>query len=109
MENKKKVFISMPMQGLDIATINKKKDAILDELGRDKYRDISRFPDGFTLQENFETPDLAWLGMSLQFLADADCVYFADGWHRARGCKIEHECALRYGVHIIRDTPRYHF
>ena len=45
---KKKVFISMPMQGLDIAEINKKKDEILESLGRDKYRDISRFPEGFS-------------------------------------------------------------
>lgn len=100
---KKKVFISMPMQGLDISEINKKKDEILEELGTDKYRDVSRFPEGFSLQDEYETPDLVWLGMSLQYMADADCVYFASGWHRARGCRIEHECALRYGVHIIHD------
>lgn len=103
MMEKKKLFISMPMQGRSIEDINKEKDKILDSLGRDYYRDISRFPEGFTLQDEFETPDLAWLGMSLQYMADADCIYFAQGWHRARGCKIEHECALRYGVHIIHD------
>lgn len=36
-------------------------------------------------------------------LADADVIYFADGWEDARGCVIEHECAIRYGLNIIHD------
>jgi ferredoxin len=30
-------------------------------------------------------------------------VVFAKGWEEARGCRIEHECALQYGYRIIDD------
>ena len=30
-------------------------------------------------------------------------VYFAKGWENARGCKIEHEVALAYGLEIIYE------
>jgi hypothetical protein len=29
--------------------------------------------------------------------------YFAKGWEKARGCKIEHEIALKYGIEIIEE------
>ena len=32
-----------------------------------------------------------------------DIVYFAEGWQNTRGCVIEHECAVRYGIPIIKD------
>lgn len=34
-------------------------------------------------------------------LAEADIAYFAKGWQYARGCKIEYECALKYGIKVI--------
>lgn len=34
-------------------------------------------------------------------MADADLVYFAKGWEDARGCMIERECAVQYGVPIL--------
>ena len=44
---------------------------------------------------------LEYLGESLKLLAKADIAYFAPGWNKARGCKIEHQCALEYGIHTI--------
>ena len=44
---------------------------------------------------------LWFLGKSIELLSDADVVYFASGWENARGCRIEHECAVEYGVDII--------
>jgi len=34
-------------------------------------------------------------------LSTADVAYFAEGWDEARGCKIEHECAVEYGINRI--------
>ena len=36
-------------------------------------------------------------------LAEADVAYFAPGWEDARGCRIEHQCAINYGIEIIED------
>lgn len=41
---------------------------------------------------------LWFLGKSLELLSDADIAYFAKDWQKARGCKIEHECAVEYGI-----------
>lgn len=54
--------------------------------------------------EDFDgaTP-LKFLAKSLMVLADADAVYFADGWRETRGCRIENRCAVAYGLNIIKD------
>ena len=44
---------------------------------------------------------LWYLGESLKLLATADVAYFAPGWDKARGCKIENICAKEYGIHTI--------
>ena len=43
---------------------------------------------------------LKYLAKSLELLADADVAYFAPGWDKARGCRIENECAIRYGIEV---------
>lgn len=32
-----------------------------------------------------------------------DAVYFVDGWQEARGCRIEHDAAVAYGVKRIYE------
>ena len=49
-----------------------------------------------------KTP-VAYLGKSISLLATADVVYFGEGWKDARGCKIEHEVAVQYGIDRIED------
>ena len=44
-----------------------------------------------------------YLGKSLQFLSQADIAYFGGDWRNARGCKIEHEVADKYGISIIEE------
>jgi hypothetical protein len=36
-------------------------------------------------------------------MSECTTVYFAKGWENARGCKIEHEVALQYGMEIIYE------
>ena len=47
------------------------------------------------------TPPLAYLGRSLEVLASADVEVFAPGWEDARGCRIEHDAAVAYGVPVV--------
>ena len=44
---------------------------------------------------------LKYLSKSLELLADADVAYFCPGWDTARGCKIENQCAVEYGIERI--------
>lgn len=41
---------------------------------------------------------LKYLAKSLDLLADADIAFFTNGWDNARGCKIENQCAIEYGI-----------
>ena len=46
---------------------------------------------------------LKYLSKSLELLADADVAYFCSEWDTARGCRIEHQYAVEYGIDRIFD------
>lgn len=46
---------------------------------------------------------MKYLAKSLELLVDADVAYFAKGWESARGCRIENQCAIEYGIDTIED------
>ena len=50
-----------------------------------------------------EAKPLWFLGKSIELLSQADVVYFVKGWDKARGCKIEHQCAVAYDIKRIED------
>lgn len=94
----KKLFISQPMNGKKtVGDILRERAKALEEaeaiLGEeveliDSYTSVMMSP-------------LGYLGYSITCLSKADIAYFAEGWQDSRGCKIEHECALQYGIKIL--------
>lgn len=94
----KKVFISQPMKGRKEIDIINERDAAIAELEEQFGEPIEEIQSYFP---NRNGHPLACLGMSIQCMAEADVVYFCDGWEDARGCKIEHECAKQYGIEVI--------
>lgn len=44
---------------------------------------------------------LWYLGESIKVLSQADYAFFCEDWEDSRGCIIEHECAEKYGIHIV--------
>lgn len=38
-----------------------------------------------------------------QPMSEADIVFFCNGWQTARGCQIEHDCALEYGIDTMYE------
>ena len=95
-----KVFISQPMQG-------KAPEEILMERAGAMVAARSLFNGSelefiWSYNPDFDTRTrngaLKALAMSLNLLADADFVFFARGWEKARGCRIERECAEEYGI-----------
>ena len=99
---KKKLFISQPMRGrTDKEILAQREDAITK--ARELFNEEVVILDSYFRDYTPSTDNIAleYLGESLKLLAQADVVYFAKGWSSARGCIIEHHCAVEYGIKII--------
>lgn len=98
-----KVFISQPMGGKTdeeiLAVRAKAVESVKEKLGEPV--DII---DSFFQSAPAEAKPLWFLGKSLELLSTADVAYFAPGWEKARGCRIENECAIQYGIDVIEDS-----
>jgi hypothetical protein len=95
----KKLFISQPMNGkTNEEILRERKEAI--NIAKDIVGEVEvleTFFDGF----GSDKKPLHYLAKSLECLAEADVAYFVPGWENARGCKIEHQCAVEYGIDRI--------
>lgn len=96
----KKLFISQPMGGkTDEEILAVRKQAI--EKASELVGEPVEVIDSFFQSAPVGAKPLWFLGKSLELLADADVAYFAPGWNDARGCIIEHDCAIAYGIKSI--------
>jgi hypothetical protein len=96
----KKLFISQPMGGkTDEEILAVRKQAI--EKASELVGEPVEVIDSFFQSAPVGAKPLWFLGKSLELLADADVAYFAPGWNNARGCIIEHDCAIAYGIESI--------
>ena len=93
----KKVFVSIPMRDKERSEVisgQQKALSYLSEYLSEPLSLIETF-----LDDNAST--LECLGESIKRLSNADYVLFAEGWENARRCRIEHECAMEYGLKIF--------
>ena len=97
----KKLFISQPMNGLSDQEILKAREEAIKAAEKEIGEKVEVLPSFFQDFKPEGNIPLAYLGKSISMLAEADIAYFGKGWQDARGCKIEHECALQYGIKII--------
>lgn len=96
----KKLFISQPMRGKsDEEILAERQKAI--ETAEKVIGEPVEVIDSFFEKAPVNAKPLWFLGKSLELLADADVAYFAPGWEDARGCKIEHTCAVEYDINRI--------
>ena len=96
----KKVFISQPMKGRTKAELVSERYEILEAVVNYLDESVEELDNLFGDKYPDEKP-LWHLGESLKLLSSADLVVFANGWKEARGCNIEHECAVRYEIPFI--------
>lgn len=96
-----KLFISQPMNGLTDDDIKTKREEIIKKVQEDFNDSTIEVIDSFIETAPPDAKPLWYLGKSLEFLSNADIVYFTKGWDKARGCKIEHLCAVVYGIKNI--------
>ena len=96
----KKLFISQPMRGkTDAEILSVRKKAI--EIVKKQVGEDVEVIDSFFQNAPADARPLWYLGESLKLLDGADVAYFATGWEKARGCKIENTCAIEYGIETI--------
>ena len=91
-----KIMISQPMRGKTEKEIKDEREALVKKLQEEGHEVLE------TVFEDFDcyASPIAYLARSIEFLDKADAVVFMKGWENARGCKIEHEIALKYGKYI---------
>ena len=109
----KNIFISQPMTGKSeeeiLATRRKEIEKIHQLFDADgvEINIIASYIDDATRNEfqgrmgDAINWDIYWLSQSLQKLALADTIWLCDGWEYSKGCNVELECAIQYGLDIV--------
>lgn len=102
----KKLFVSLPMRGLNEREIRKRMN-YLKSLVELELKEEVILIDSFIKNEpdskEINNIGLYFLGESIKELAYADIVIFANGWMKARGCKVEYKAAVEYEVKILYE------
>jgi hypothetical protein len=97
----KKLFISQPMRGKTDEEILAVREQAVASAERELGEKVEVIDSFFQNTPNNPNTSLWCLGRSLQLMADADVVYFAKDWEKYRGCRIENECAIEYGIELV--------
>lgn len=106
---KKKAMLSQPMNGMTDEQIVATRNKAVAALEAQGYEIINTlFTDEWYNPENMEARGvvqipLCFLAKSLENMSLCHAAYFCKGWENARGCKIEHEAAVAYGLTIIYE------
>ena len=97
-----KIFISQPMNGRDNSEIKDERLKIIGVL-KDKYGDDVEILESFFENAPHDAKPLWFLGKSFELLSEADKAFFANDWSLSRGCEMEHNACVKYGIEIIND------
>lgn len=105
----KKAMLSQPMAGKTQDEIVKTRDKAISTLKARGFVIINTlFTDEWYGQEQMkargvEQIPLCFLAKSLENMSLCHAVYFCSGWEATRGCKLEHDAAVAYGLDIIYE------
>lgn len=101
----RRLFVSQPMRGKTEDEIIEARDKAIERLSR-------RLNEGFEVAESYFTKDepkdvknsgVYWLGKSLELLSECDLVLFIGDWMSYRGCVVEYDACINYGIEIMED------
>ena len=94
-----KIFISQPMKDKTNQEIEQERKKIIEKVR--KYFGEIEVIDSFFKDAPHDARPLWFLGKSLELLSNANIIVLGKGWENSRGCRIEHECAVQYGISVI--------
>lgn len=104
-----KAMLSQPMAGKtneEIIATREKAISVLKEKGYEivntLFTDEWYSKDAMTERGVVQIP-LCFLAKSLENMSRCHAAYFCKGWENARGCRIEHEAAVAYGLEILYE------
>lgn len=105
----RKAMLSQPMAGKtqeEIIATRERAAAALKARGFEVIKTL--FTDEWYSKEKMEERGvvqipLCFLAKSLENMSLCHAAYFCKGWEQARGCKIEHDAAVAYGLAIIYE------
>ncbi len=98
-----RLFISQPMKGKTDEEILEARSKAIESVKEKFAGQEVEVIDSFFRGAPADAKPLWYLAKSIELLATADVAYFAPGWEEARGCRIENECAIEYGIDVIED------
>lgn len=104
---KLKIFISQPMKGKSNEEIQKRREEIKEECRRMFGAEQVEFVDSFFKNAPHDARPLWYLGEAIKKMSTANFAIFDEDWQNARGCRIEHECALQYGLGVFYSHGQY--
>ena len=106
---KKKAMLSQPMAGRTEQAIVAVRNRAIAELERRGYEVVNTlFTDEWYSVEKMtergvvQIP-LCFLAKSLENMSLCHAAFFCLGWQNARGCRIEHDAAVAYGLEVIEE------
>ena len=106
---KKKAMLSQPMAGRTEQEIIATRNRAIAELERRGYEVVNTlFTDEWYSVEKMtergvvQIP-LCFLAKSLENMSLCHAAFFCLGWQNARGCRIEHDAAVAYGLEVIEE------
>lgn len=105
----KKAMLSQPMAGKSDEEIVETRSRAIAALEARGYEIVNTlFTDEWYSKEKMEERGvvqipLCFLAKSLENMSLCHAAYFCKGWEQARGCRIEHEAAVAYGLTILYE------
>lgn len=102
----KYAMISQPMNSKSDEEIKAVRAQATECLGSLGYSVVnSYFANEYQLKDAMQVanPPVYFLSKSIERMAECHAVYFASGWENARGCKIEHQIAVAYGMEVLYE------
>ena len=97
----KKIMISQPMRGKTNELIKEERKVLVKEFEDRGYEVLDTV---FNEAPKNVDEAILFLSKSIEYLAQADVIFFMKGWEKARGCKIEHQIAVEYGKEVIYEN-----
>lgn len=108
-----KAMLSQPMAGKTEEEIIKTREKAIKTLKNKGYEIVNTlFTDEWYSQEKMKERGvvqipLCFLAKSLENMSLCHAAYFCKGWENARGCRLEHEAAVTYGLEIIYEEENH--
>jgi hypothetical protein len=106
---RKKAMLSQPMAGKTDEEIVAAREKAIADLKAMGYEVVNTyFTDEWYSDEAMEKRGvvhvpLCYLAKSLENMSLCHAAYFCKGWENARGCRIEHDAAMAYGLKTLYE------